>query len=152
MTLVLSPCVIDASVGIKLFLQEEQSEDVQEIFDSYLDESVPASLCTPDLFFVECANILRSKVRFSGYPPQTAIQAMTYLRALAIPATSTADLVEDALAITCTHEITAYDAVYVALAARKSLPLLTADDRLIRKLQGSAYQLLNIGDYLTSLT
>jgi predicted nucleic acid-binding protein len=145
-----TPCVVDASVMVKLFLQEDLSEDVQQIVDDmYLDAPNPDAFIVPDLFFVECANILRSKVRFNGYPPQTAMQAMRYLQTLALPTTSTADLVEDALAIAFIHNITAYDAVYVALAARQGIPLLTADARLGQQLQGSAHELLSIQDYVS---
>ncbi len=148
-----SSCVVDASVVIKIFLQEDLSEEVQQIIDDiYLDTTESATLLVPDLFFVECANILRSKVRFDGYPPQTAVHAMRYLRALAFPTTSTAELVEDALSIAFIHDLTAYDAVYVALAAQKGIPLLTADARLVQKLQGSRYDLISIEDYLTVTT
>ncbi len=146
-----SSCVIDASVLIQIFLQEELSEAVQQIIDdTYLNTAEPVSLIIPDLLFVECANILRSKVRFNGYPPKTALQAMCYLRALALPTTSTADLVEEALAIAFIYDLTAYDAVYVALAAQKSIPLLTADARLVQKLQESPYELISIEDYLAT--
>lgn len=147
------PCVVDASVMIKLFLQEELSEAVQQIVDDLmLNTASSVALIVPDLFFVECANILRSKVRFNGYPPQTAIQAMRYLRELALSTTPTADLVEDALAIAFVYDISAYDAVYVALAAQRGLPLLTADTRLVQQLQGSPHELIGIEDYLTSVT
>lgn len=144
-----SSCVIDASVVIKIFLQEDLSEEVQQIIDDiYLDIREPMSLIVPDLFFVECANILRAKVRFNGYPPQTALQAMRYLRGLTIPAISTADLIEDALSIAFIHDITAYDAVYVALAAQHQIPLLTANTRLVQQLQGGPCVLLGIEEYL----
>lgn len=144
-------CVVDASVMIKLFLQEDLSEAVQQIVDDIvLNAAISTLLIVPDLFFVECANILRSKVRFNGYPPQTAIQAMSYLRELALPTTPTTDLVEDALAIAFVYDLTAYDAVYVALAAQHDLPLLTADARLVQQLHGSQYTLINIKDYLAA--
>jgi len=146
-------CVVDASVMIELFLQEDLSEAVQQIVDEIvLNVAGPTPLLVPDLFYVECGNILRSKVRFNGYPPQTAIQAMRYLRELALPTTSTADLVEDALAIAFVYDITAYDAVYVALAAQHGIPLLTADAKLVQQLQGSPYELIGIEDYLAAVT
>jgi predicted nucleic acid-binding protein len=138
---------------IKLFLQEDLSEAVQQIVDEIvLNAASPTALIVPDLFFVECANILRSKVRFNGYPPQTAIQAMRYLLELALPTTSTADLVEEALAIAFVYDLTAYDAVYVALAAQHGIPLLTADARLVQQLHGTAHELIGIEDYLAAVS
>jgi len=146
-------CVIDASVVIKIFLQEDLSEEVQQIIDdNYLNSAEPASLIVPDLLFVECANILRSKVRFDGYPPKQALEALHYLRSLALPATSNAELIEEALAIALIYEITAYDAIYVALTAQNNIPLLTADARLVQRLQGSPYDLISIEDYLSTST
>jgi predicted nucleic acid-binding protein len=143
--------VVDATVMTKLFLQEDLSEAVQQIVNDIVVNAVtPATFIVPDLFFVECANILRSKVRFNGYPPQVAIKAMRYLRSLTLPTTPTADLVEEALAIAFVYDLTAYDAVYVALASQHGLPLLTADTRLVERLHGSPYSLIGIEDYLTS--
>ena len=64
-------CVVDASVGIKLFLREPLS-DAAHAFFAHLAEDPPARLFVPDLFFVECANILWKYVRRFGYPvPRT---------------------------------------------------------------------------------
>jgi len=146
-------CVVDASVMIKLFLQEELSEAVQRIVDEIvLNAAGPAPLLVPDLFYVECGNILRSKVRFNAYPPQTAIQVMHYLRELVLPTTPTADLVEEALAIAFVYDLTAYDAVYVALAAQHNIPLLTADAKLVQQLQGSPHEIIGIEEYLAAVS
>ena len=50
-------CVVDASAGIKLFLDEPLSERADTLFD-HLSDDPPARFHVPDLFFVECANIL----------------------------------------------------------------------------------------------
>lgn len=122
-------CVVDASVGIKLFVSEEYSEDVQRLFEESLADP-DASLLVPDLFFIECANILWKKVRRGEYPESIAMASIADLRTLELPATPTIELMERALEIACAHGVTAYDACYVALAERSGIPLLTADDRL----------------------
>jgi len=50
-------CVVDASVGIKLFLVEKFSDGVDQLFEQLAAEP-PARFYVPDLFFVECANVL----------------------------------------------------------------------------------------------
>jgi predicted nucleic acid-binding protein len=50
-------CVVDASVGIKLFLKEPLSERADILFSRLVDDP-PARFYVPDLFFVECANVL----------------------------------------------------------------------------------------------
>ena len=66
-------CVVDASVGIKLFLVEPLADRADTLFAS-LTESPPARLYVPDLFFIECANILWKYVHRFGHSPENARQ------------------------------------------------------------------------------
>ena len=128
--------VIDASVGIKLFVDEELSEVADRLF-AHLAADPPAQYYVPDLFFIECANILWKYVWRYGYPAENAQQDVIDLRALSLIAVSTADLLEPALELALKFEITAYDACYIALASRLALPFVTVDAILVRKLVGS---------------
>lgn len=141
MTALPERCVVDASVGIKLFLQEEGSESVRELFQTSIlhpDEC----LYVPDLFFIECANILRKKVRRGEITPSFAIDSLADLADLSIPSAPTSDLMAQALEIACTFNITAYDACYIALSAIKGIPLLTADTRLAETMKSSSYDIV----------
>jgi predicted nucleic acid-binding protein len=129
-------CVVDASVGIKLFVAEDLSDEADRLF-SQLTQEAPARLYVPDLFYVECVNVLWKYVRRFDYPPENARQDVADLRALALVTVSTADLLEPALELALAYDITAYDASYAALAGHLGLPLVTADASLVRKLQGS---------------
>ena len=129
-------CVVDASVGIKLFLVEPLSDRADALF-AHLTAMPPARFYVPDLFFIECTNILWKYVRRFGYPPEAAGQDVADLTRLPLQVVSTADLAEAALALAVAHEITAYDAAYVALTRRLSLPLVTADEALARHLAGA---------------
>jgi predicted nucleic acid-binding protein len=64
-------CIIDASVGIKLFLVEPLSERAEALFNRLVDDP-PARFFVPDLCYAECANILWKYVRRFGYPLQFA--------------------------------------------------------------------------------
>jgi predicted nucleic acid-binding protein len=129
-------CVVDASVGIKLFVVEDLSEEADRLFGQLVGDS-PASFYVPDLFYVECANILWKYVRRYGYPPENARQDVADLTALPLATVSTADLLESALDLALTYKITVYDASYAVLARQLELPLVTADAPLARKLAGS---------------
>ena len=129
-------CVVDASVGIKLFLVEELSDRADRFF-SHLAGYRPARFYVPDLFFAECANILWKYVRRFGYPADNARQDVADLRGLALLTVSTSDLLEPALELALAYDITAYDACYAALARKLELPLVTADTSLARKLDSS---------------
>jgi predicted nucleic acid-binding protein len=139
-------CVVDASVGIKLFLVEAYSERARALF-AHLADPLPAQFFVPDLFFVECTNILWKYVRRFGYPPQSAQPDVADLVCVPVQAVPTGALVESALKLALDHGLTAYDASYVALAVRLALPLVTADERLIQSLEGVRLDVRSLVDW-----
>jgi predicted nucleic acid-binding protein len=139
-------CVIDASVGIKLFLVEALSKQARALF-AHLTDPLPAQFFVPDLFFVECTNILWKYVRRFGYPSQSARQDVADLVCLPVQAVPTGALVGSALELAIEHGLTAYDASYVALADRLALPLVTADERLVRSLEGVHLDVRSLVDW-----
>jgi predicted nucleic acid-binding protein len=139
-------CVVDASVGIKLFLIEPLSERVDALFD-HLTDTPPARFYVPDLFFIECTNILWKYVRRFGYPADAAQRDVHDLARLPIQIVSTAALAEDALTVAVEHGATAYDAAYVALACGVSLPLVTADEALVDRFAEGDADVRFLGDW-----
>jgi predicted nucleic acid-binding protein len=140
--------VVDASVGIKLFLVEEFSEEVDRLFNR-LRADPPAHFYVPDLFYVECANILWKYTRRFGYPADNARRDVRDLRVLPLRTVSTADLLEPALELALAYDLTAYDASYAALGQRLNLPFFTADQTLQRKLSDSGITVFTLADLAT---
>jgi len=138
-------CVVDASVAIKLFVEEESSEKADKLFEELACDP-PVRFYVPDLLFIECANIFWKYVRNYGYPAENARQDVTDLQALALRSVSTADLLVPALELALAQDITTYDACYAALASQLRLPLITADLALERKLQGTLIIILILQD------
>ena len=126
-------CVVDASVGIKLFLIEEHSAAADQLFEG-LAANPPARFYVPDLFFVECANILWKYVRYHGYAAESARQDIAALQTLRLRGVPTQNLLAPALELAISHDLTAYDACYAALARELNLPFISADSRLLQKL------------------
>jgi predicted nucleic acid-binding protein len=139
-------CVVDASVGIKLYIAEPLSERTDELFRQLATDPA-AELVVPDLFYIECANILWKHVRRTGLPAARARQAVAELAKLGLRRVSTLELIADALDIALSQSITAYDACYVALAHRLGMPFVTADERLARLLAGTAYRVHWLSDF-----
>lgn len=137
--------VVDASVGIKLFLHEEWTDVVERVFDG-LSEEVPAQLFVPELFYIECGNILWKYVRRFAYPAQDAKTDLQELRQLALEVVATDSVLVNAFDLAVKHGLTVYDACYVALAHQLQLPLLTADERLINLMKGQPFDIQWIGD------
>lgn len=121
--------VVDASVGIKLFVEEEFSEQAHALF-SYLTADPPAEFYVPDLFYIECANILLKYARRFGRSLEDSQADIADLKLFSLKSTSTAELMEDALLLAAAKQLTAYDACYAVLAQNLGIPLITADEQL----------------------
>ncbi len=138
------PYVLDASVGIKLFVPESGSEQVRAMLGPSL-LGLAEALLVPGFFYAECANILWKKVRSEAYPEEAARENLIGLRKMALVVTPTRDLATDALEVACQYDCSVYDACYLALSERKGIPLLTADHKLVEMLQGAPFQIAVLG-------
>lgn len=142
MSEVILRCVLDASVGIKLFVEEEFSEKVQRLFARLADDP-QTEIHIPDLFYIECANILLKYTRRYKRPQKDSLADLKDLNKLALIATSTSELIEDALQLASEKNLTAYDACYAVLARKLNLPLITADAPLAKAINWAIW----IGDF-----
>ena len=131
MTVIPLRYVVDASVGIKLFVDEDYSDKVHTLFEQ-LTADIPAILYVPDLFYIECTNILLKYARRFGRSLEDSRADLLDLGRLALRVVSTAELMENALLLAAERGITAYDACYAVLASQLDLPLITADERLVK--------------------
>lgn len=132
--------VVDASVLIKLFVDEEYSDKVHNLFEQ-LAGDIPAILYVPDLYCIECTNILLKYVRRFGRQLEDSRADLLDLGRLTLRVVPIAKLMEDALLLAAEQSITAYDAFYAALASHLAVPLVTAD-KLLAKAVGALW----IGD------
>jgi predicted nucleic acid-binding protein len=134
-------CVLDASVGIKTVILESDSASATALLDhSNLDPA--AEIHVPELFDLECRNILWKLVYRGLLPEADAKPKVTQLDRLKLVRTPNASLLDDALTIALAQQASVYDAVYVALASRLGLPLVTADDKLVKKFAGTSYSVV----------
>lgn len=87
MTEVVLRCVMDASVGVELsFIEEKFSDKVQRLF-AKLTENHHGNPC-PDLFYIECANILLKYTRRFDRPLENSLADIKDLGKLALKTTS----------------------------------------------------------------
>ena len=134
--------VVDASVGIKLFVNEEFSDTVARFFYQLVEEP-STEFYVPDLFYIECANILLKYTRRFGRPLEDALADLMDLNKLTLKSTPSADLIEDALLLASAKNLSAYDASYAVLAQKLEIPLITADTRLANSIEWAVW----IGDW-----
>ncbi len=131
-------CVIDANIAIKQFINDPLTEKTYQLF-THLDCDPSARFFVPDLFYIECANVLRKYVRANLYPADSVESDLTDLKALRLISIPTKALIVEAAQISAEYDVSAYDASYVALSHQAQVPLLTLDKRLHNSLIGSSF-------------
>ena len=124
---------VDASVGVKLFIEEDGSDKAEQLF-ALLGREPPHVIAVPDLFFIECANVFRSRVHRRLMTAERAREAFAVLRFLPLQSVSSSELAPFALDLALGHGLSVYDGTYLALAERLGVPLVTADGKLVKKL------------------
>ncbi len=121
-----APIVVDASIAFLWFANEPDRWGAARLLET---ESV---LLSPDLMIVETTNAWWKKLRRREMGLADIEQAVTNLLALRIEWTPSAELARPAARLAAELEHPVDDCVYLALAAARSTPLATADDRLRR--------------------
>ena len=120
------PVVVDASIAFLWFANEPDRWGAEQLLET------DSSLLAPDLMAVEVTNAWWKKLRRREMELADVEQAVTNLLALGIVWTSSTVLLRAAasLAVELGHPV--YDCLYLVLAASRSAPIATADDRLRR--------------------
>lgn len=126
--------VLDAIVAAKWFLEAEPHiQQAQSLFRTHRAGTL--AFIAPDFFWFEIANILWKAVRRRRITRSDAQGSLSDLAAsISIPTVSSLILRDDALAIALEYNCAVYAAGYLALAMNSGLPLITADERLVRSL------------------
>jgi len=125
--------VPDTSVVLKWYLHEQEPEREQALalLRAYLVGQV--RLQVPDLLLYEVANVLRYKPGWDATRVNQAIESLFALGLEVAPVSLT--LIQRAVALACGHDVAVYDAAFVALAEENDADFITADERLVRRMQ-----------------
>lgn len=118
-----SPLVIDASAVIDLLVHDSLAARIDRAVDD-------RELIAPDILNAEVLQGLRGLERGGALTESRALQAMQRLAEGPIALVPTQTLVQDVWSLR--HNLSAYDACYVALARALACPLLTTDGPLTR--------------------
>ncbi|HLH50102.1 MAG TPA: type II toxin-antitoxin system VapC family toxin [Roseiarcus sp.] len=119
--------IIDASVAVKWFVEEERRDLARDVLRDGFD------LYAPDLALVEVANALRNKVRLGRTSYQQARASLTVLPSLFSRFIPQIETFREAFEIGCTINHSASDCVYLACVKILNTALLTDDAALFQK-------------------
>lgn len=121
--------VVDSSVVMRWFVRDRWSDAALTMAETY-------RLTAPAFLKVEVANALRNQVRLAGMTVEAALVHLTGLKAV-VAVVEDEPLLPAAFRLAADRDHPVYDCVYLALAMREGVPLLTADLKLARKFVGS---------------
>ena len=122
--------MIDASVAVKWVVNESGSDRARLLSQTRLE--------APDLLPIECANILWKKVRIRDLTREQASARLQLLLHAPVSLVESRRLLDSALKLAMDLHHPVYDCVYIALALRSGVPLVTADERLVSAVRKSA--------------
>lgn len=125
--------VIDTSVLIKLFVDEEGSREAAASINP-TDE-----LFAPDLIWAEAGNVLWKYVRRGDLSAADAEAIVADMLQMPIDSADSRELVGLALAIARETGRTVYDALYLALAIERNACFLTADEKFVNALANTRF-------------
>lgn len=121
--------VLDASVIIKWFTQEEKRELAIKLRERYINEEI--EIVVPDLILYEIANALRYNNNFDEKDVIKAIQTIFDMEIYIINPNK--EILQKAIEISYLKNISFYDALYIALAKGMNFNFITADKKLYEK-------------------
>lgn len=123
--------VVDASVIIKLYFQEDDSLVAEQRL------AQAEELLAPELIWIEIANAIWKRRRRGEISDAAASGILMQAMRLPLHIHPSADLLDDALRLAIGHDRTVYDSLYLALAVGTRSVMVTADRRLVRSLAGT---------------
>jgi len=132
--------VLDCSVAMAWLFHDEGTPKTTDL----LNRLVAETALVPAWWFIEITNVLAIAERKARI---TAAQSDAFIADLGKLGIERDDDAPDrafthVLALCRTHRLTSYDAVYLDLAVRRSLPLATLDENLRRSAKKSGVRLL----------
>jgi len=124
--------VVDASVLVKWFMTEEDRDLALGLRDLHV--SGRSTLFVSELTFLEILNAIKYGPKAKEGDGAEALHVLENLHLQVKP--TDFELLRKTNAIAWSYGVAIYDAAYVALAEDLGLPLVTADEVLLQKMQG----------------
>jgi predicted nucleic acid-binding protein len=123
--------ILDASVVVKWFSEEEYTEKALEIRERIRMRE--ERVIVPDLLLYELANALKFNPSFDANDVSDALTSIFDMDLDIV--TPIPEIINSAVTLAFEYNITVYDAFYIALAKDLELTFITADRRLYERVR-----------------
>jgi len=123
--------VVDASVAVKWFVPEKDSDKALKLRELYLKGSL--EIIAPTLIYYEVANALRFHPYYKLSQTEL-LRAVTILKNMQIAVEPTAKAWSNAFEISFLNNVSIYDAIYLAVSKLFNTKLVTSDRIMFEKL------------------
>jgi predicted nucleic acid-binding protein len=142
----MSLLVVDASVVLKWFVPEEDSEAALRLLER------EQRFLTPGHLLAETTNAIWKRVRMRHFSIATGYDVIEKIRRTAVTfdVVSCPDLAVGAYKLAIAYRRSVYDAMYLALALQRNTRLVTADRRLYNAVSAApeiAPHIQSLADY-----
>jgi len=127
-----STVVVDASVVVKWFVEEENSDKAIKVRDKYIEGKI--RLIAPEIINFEVLNALYYKRLFSESEIKEISEALDSYSFNLYPLKG--KYAEKTIEVAFKNDITIYDASYISLAIMEDTYMYTADEMPTEKLKG----------------
>lgn len=121
------PFVVDASISAAWFLPDEATADTE----AALQATATHDVWVPALWLLEMGNLLLSAQRRKRISAEKRRELAAAAAALRVRVDREPVAITTLDELAARHGLSAYDAAYLELALRRSLPLATRDDALL---------------------
>jgi predicted nucleic acid-binding protein len=133
----MSKLVVDSSVAIKWFVDEDDSDQAHMLLDRIAAGDY--TLIVPELIYAEVGNIIWKKVMRGALTPSDGnIIANIFFEAdIGLEVVPTIPLFLEASNLAISYKQSMYDSIYLALSIREQCSVVTADERLFNSVGAS---------------
>lgn len=135
--------ILDASVVVKWFVEEEYSEKALEIRKSYLARTI--NIVCPQILPFEVLNALRYNPEFGEEQIRTASDALQKYQFRLYPILG--EIAHLCIKNAFKFGTTMYDASYISLAEYLDFKLYSADEKLLERIGKANELVLHVSDF-----
>lgn len=121
------PLVIDASVALKWVLNEPHRAEAALLLDAFENDEI--DFLAPPFFLAEVGSSLARRYRRKEMDQEGCWNAFRFIQERRPSLSYTQGLFEQAFALSIEHQLSCWDASYLALAIEHRCDLVTADRR-----------------------